>query len=187
MTTSGGTCGCGGPAYSHKWKKAPTFWSSDSSERERQIYGLISTFPIWLWKIRLWHTTLYVLSLTPHLIKHWYHNHQFELAAEAATYASRILVFLCRTQPVSRFKQATKLTIFSIITFWVTGQIYFTKEHFKFIYLILNHFLPCMCLRIFFYNSKYFIRHLTQFEIICINSSLLDTDTLLFTKVKYKR
>lgn len=79
MTTSDGTCGCGGPAYSHKWEKVPTFWSSDSSERERQIYGPISTFPIWLWKIRRWHTTLYVLSITPHLIKHWYYNHQFEL------------------------------------------------------------------------------------------------------------
>lgn len=77
-TTSGGTCGCGGPAYSHKWEKAPTFCSSDSSERERQICGPTPTFPIGLWKLRLWHT-LYVLSLTPHLIKHWFYNHHWNL------------------------------------------------------------------------------------------------------------
>lgn len=94
-----------------------------------------------------------------------------------------------RTQHCFQIQAGHKIDHIFDYHLMVTGQIYFTKEHFQFICLFdfKSFFTLHVCLRIFFCNSKYFIRYFTQFGIICINNSLLNTATLLSTKVKYKR
>lgn len=128
-------------------ERKSTFWSSYSSEGDRQIHGPFSTFSIWLWKIRLQHTTLNVLCITAHLIKDWYYNHQFELEWRQHLCQHRVLVlFHIGHSTVSRFKQATKLTTFLIITLWWLAKFISPRNIFNSsVCLILSHFLPCMC------------------------------------------